>query len=325
MTVKTATEPEASHGAPSDPRKQLLADLAVSERRLALAGISTAVLEAGEGPPVVLLHEPGSFAAQWLQVLPEIARSHRVIAPDLPGHGASDIGDAELDADRVLSWLSELIERTCESPPALVGHLGSGAIAARLAIAQAPPLRSLVLVDSFGLGRFRPAPRFALALFRYVARPSSRTYAALMNRCTVDFASVRAGLGERWDPLQSYTLDRARSADGKAALRVMMRKLAVPAIPPVNLERIVVPVTLIWGRHDPVNPLSVAEAASERYGWPLEVIEKAGDDPPLEQPQAFLRAARPAFAPSVECAGANGRYGLVENHVYREPIEERNE
>ena len=34
----------------------------------------------------------------------------------------------------------------------------------------------------------------------------------------------------------------------------------------------------------------VAEAASERYSWPLHVIEDAGDDPPLEQPEAFLRA-----------------------------------
>jgi pimeloyl-ACP methyl ester carboxylesterase len=117
-----------------------------------------------------------------------------------------------------------------------------------------------------------------------------------MNRCTVDFAGVRAGLGERWDSFESYTLDRARSAEGKAALRVMMRELALPAIPPGELERIAVPVTLIWGRHDPVNPLRVAEAAGERYGWPLEIIEEAGDDPPLEQPQAFLRALRPALA-----------------------------
>jgi pimeloyl-ACP methyl ester carboxylesterase len=296
ITVKTGIEPEASHSAPSGPRARLLAGLAVSERRLALAGISTAVLEAGEGPPVVLLHEPGSFAAQWLHVLPEIARSHRAVAPDLPGHGASDIGDPELDADRVLAWLAELIERTCESPPALLGHLGSGAIATRLAIAQAPPIRSLVLVDSFGLGRFRPAPRFALALFRYVARPTPRTYAGLMNHCTVDFASVRARLGERWDPFESYTIERARSAEGKAALRMVMRELAVPAIPPAELERIAVPVTLIWGRHDPVNRLPVAQAASARYGWPLAVIEGAGDDPPLEQPHAFLGALRPTLA-----------------------------
>jgi pimeloyl-ACP methyl ester carboxylesterase len=297
MTVKTGIVPQPSHNLPSDPRGRLLEGLGVSERRLVLAGISTAVLEAGEGPPVVLLHEPGSFAEQWLHVLPEIARCNRIIAPDLPGHGASNIGHAKLDGDRVLAWLAELIERSCESPPGLLGHLGSGAIAARLAIAQAPRLRSLVLVDSFGLGRFRPAPRFGLALFRYVARPTPKTYAALMNRCTVDFDSVRAGLGERWEPFESYTLDRACSTEGKAALKVVMRELAVPAIPPPELERIGVPVRLIWGRHDPVNRLSVAEAASERYGWPLKIIEGAGDDPPLEQPQAFLRALRPALAP----------------------------
>src|SRR5262249_4003328 len=253
-----------------------------------------------------------------------IASSHRVIAPDLPGHGASDIGDAELDADRVLAWLAELIERTCESAPALLGHLGSGAIATRLAIAQAPPLHSLVLVDSFGLGRFRPAPRFALALFRYVARPTPRTYAALMNHCTVDLAGVRTGLGERWDAFESYTLDRARSAECKAALRLMMRALAVPAISPRELARIAVPVTLIWGRHDPVNRLPVAKAASERYGWPLEVIEEAGDDPPLEQPRAFLCALRPALAFG-ESAKADGLFEVVDSDVYSEPIEERSE
>ena len=43
-----------------------------------------------------------------------------------------------------------------------------------------------------------------------------------------------------------------------------------------------------------MNRLRVAETASKRYGWPLHVIEDAGDDPPLEQPAAFLRALRQA-------------------------------
>jgi pimeloyl-ACP methyl ester carboxylesterase len=42
----------------------------------------------------------------------------------------------------------------------------------------------------------------------------------------------------------------------------------------------------------------VAEAASARYGWPLHVIEDAADDPPIEQPEAFLRALRAALAHS---------------------------
>src|SRR5438093_1468595 len=95
-------------------RARLLVGLAVEEGRLELAGVSTAVLEAGDGPPIVLLHEQGEFAARWMRVIPELARTHRVIAPDLPGHGSSTV-TGELDAERVLAWLDELIERTCPS------------------------------------------------------------------------------------------------------------------------------------------------------------------------------------------------------------------
>ena len=277
-------------------RERILAGAPVTERRLELAAISTAVLEGGEGREVLLLHEPGAFAGQWMRVIPDLVATHRVIAPDLPGHGASEVTEGELDGERVLGWLGELIERTCASPPALVGHLGSGSIAARFAVEHGERLRSLALVDSFGLGKFRPSPWFALALFRYVARPTERTYDGLMQRCTVNYAGVRAEMGERWEAFAAYTLERARAPSGKAALRVLMRDLAVPAIPPTDLGRIDVPTSLIWGRHDPVNRLRVAEAASERYHWPLHVIEHAGDDPPIEQPDAFLRALRATVA-----------------------------
>jgi pimeloyl-ACP methyl ester carboxylesterase len=276
-------------------RKRLLAGIPATERRLELAGVSTAVLEGGKGPPVVLLHEQGEFAAQWVRVIPGLVATHRVVAPDLPGHGASEVSERELSAERVLAWLAELIDSTCTSPPTLVGHMGGGAIAARFAVAHGDRLGRLVLVDSFGLARFRPAPRFAIALMRYVTRPSPRTYEGLMRRCTVDFDDVRHGLADRWEPFEAYSLDRARSPSGKAALRVIMRRLALPVIPPADLARIAVPTALIWGRHDPAMRLRIAEAASARYGWPLHVIEDAGDDPPIEQPEAFLAALHAAL------------------------------
>jgi pimeloyl-ACP methyl ester carboxylesterase len=66
-------------------------------------------------------------------------------------------------------------------------------------------------------------------------------------------------------------------------------------IPPAELARIAVPTTLIWGRHDRQVRLGVAQAANARYGWPLHVIEDAADDPPIEQPEAFLRALHAAL------------------------------
>ena len=49
-------------------------------------------------------------------------------------------------------------------------------------------------------------------------------------------------------------------------------------------------MTLLWGRHDRFVPLSLAEAAAGRLGWPLHVIEDAGHVPHIEQSDAFLEA-----------------------------------
>jgi pimeloyl-ACP methyl ester carboxylesterase len=97
-------------------------------------------------------------------------------------------------------------------------------------------------------------------------------------------------MGERWGLLETYNLDRARSPEASSAMHALMQEFGFPAISPAALERIAVPTTLVWGRHDLATSLAVAEAASQRYGWPLDVIEDAGDDPAMEQPERFLAA-----------------------------------
>ena len=67
------------------------------------------------------------------------------------------------------------------------------------------------------------------------------------------------------------------------------------------------PTTLIWGRHDLATRLAVAEAASERHGWPLHVIEDSADDPPIEQPEAFVGALRTALGTHAGLAAAGFR------------------
>jgi pimeloyl-ACP methyl ester carboxylesterase len=278
----------------TDPRERLLAGIPVAERRLEPAGVSTAVLEGGEGPPLVLLHGPGESAVTWLRVIPELVATHRIVAPDLPAHGESELPDGPLDAERLLAWLGELVEATCDSPPALVGHVLGGAIAARFAIGQGEALDHLVLVDSLGLGRFRPAPRFAATMAGFLARPSERSFERFMRQCSYDLDGLRDQMGERWDPFVAYNLEGARGPQGKAVGRIM-REVGIPRIPAEELERIAVPTTLIWGRQDRANRLRIAERASARYGWQLRVIEDCADDPPRDRPEAFLEALRAAL------------------------------
>ena len=285
-----------------DPRQQLLADLPVTERRLELAGVSTALLEGGDGPPIVLLHGPAANAMHWVRVIPDLATSHRVVVPDLPGHGASKIQDGSLDADRVLAWLDELIERTCSAPPVLVGHAFGGAIEARFAADHDGRLAGLVLVDALGLANFEPAPEFAGALADFFVKPTEHTYDRVWQHCALDLDRLRHSMGERWDQLKAYNLERARTPSVMAAVDSLMKQFGFQAIPSADLARIAVPTSLIWGRHDIATRLEVAEAASARYGWPLHVIEESADDPPIEQPEAFLRALRTALESRTEAA-----------------------
>jgi pimeloyl-ACP methyl ester carboxylesterase len=263
----------------------------VKERRIRLAGISTAVLHGGSGPPVILLHGPSGYAAHWMRVIPELANAHQVVAPDLPGHGSSYASGVPLDAKRVLDWLGELIDRTCTSPPVLVGeHLG-GAIAARFACRHSERIRALVLGDTFGLEAFEPEPKFAQALLTFLSAPSAETHGRLWEHCAFNLPELQKQMSVDWEAFEAYNLDRAQQPTVSAAVHTLMEQFAV-AIPPADLSRIKVPTALIWGRHDRATRLQVAEAASARYGWPLIVIEGAADDPSIEQPAAFLQALR---------------------------------
>ncbi|HEX6070371.1 MAG TPA: alpha/beta hydrolase [Longimicrobiaceae bacterium] len=279
----------------TNPRARLLAGLPVDERRLVLAGIPTAVLDGGTGSPLVLLHGPGESAAKWLRVIPELVKTHHVIAPDLPGHGSSGGSEDALDADQVLAWVGDLIGHTCPSPPILLGHVVGGAIAARFAARHGDRIERLVLVDSLGLAPFRPTPRFALAMVQYLARPTERTYDRFMRQCSYDLDALRRQLGDRWEPFVAYNLRGARPPGSRAVSR-LIRAFGLPRIPPEDLARIAVPTTLIWGRHDRANRLRIAERASARHGWPLHIVEDCADDPARDQPRAFLEALHLALA-----------------------------
>lgn len=277
-------------------RARLIAAAPLSHRREVVAGVTTTIMEGGEGPPVILLHGQGEYWAVWLNVVPDLVRTHHVIVVDLPGHGDSLDVDGKFDAGTVMRWVDELIAATCDAPPVLVGHLIGGAIAARHAVEHSDRLAHLVLVDTMGLAWFRPKLQFAIPMVRFMAKPNATSRDRLFNECFMDFDQVGERFGDAWDDLRDYALDRAQQPENQAALRLLMPRLGVRPIPSDDLAAITVPTTLIHGRHDLQVPLKVAQRASERYGWPLHVIDGARDDPAAEQPDEFARALRSALA-----------------------------
>jgi len=297
-SVRQTTEEAAMPGttATAGFREATIGDLPVAERRYDLAGIPTAVLEGGEGPTAILLHGPGEFAGLWGRVVPDLTETHRVVVPDLPGHGASGRPtDGPLDAERWLAWLRDLVARTCTHPPALVGHLAGGALALRHVI-EGGPAERIVLVDSAGLSFSRPAPSFSAPLARFLAHPTERSRDRFLDRCMYDFDGMRSRLGPRWDPFANYALEGIRAAGARSAVLSFVMAMDMRPIARRDLARIAVPVSMIWGRHDLQNRVRIAESAAARFGWPLEVIEDVRDDPCWERPDAAVAALRAALA-----------------------------
>ena len=127
--------------------------LVVEERRIVVDGLSTHYTTAGEGPPMVLLHSAGDNTLDWQWVMPNLAATHQVYAPDLPGSPDS----ARLAADyspAFFEWfVAAFVDALSIGRATFVGNSLGGFIALRLALCEPARVRALVLVDSAGLGR----------------------------------------------------------------------------------------------------------------------------------------------------------------------------
>lgn len=270
-------------------RTGLLAGLPVAERRLQVAGVSTAILEGGEGPPLILLHggiECGGLV--WGPVVSQLARIHRLVVPDLPGLGESD-PVAHLDATTFNAWFAELLDLTCGDKPTLVAHSLSGGLAAGFAVRYGALLERLVIYGSPAVGPYRPPLGLQLAAIRFGLRPSERNGERLNRWFILDLDRTRDLDRGWWDAFDSYCRSRGTVRHVERSMSHLL-KTQGKQLPAADLERIDVPTSLLWGRHDRAVPLRIGEHADRTFGWPRRVIDDSGHVPHIEQPEAFLRA-----------------------------------
>src|SRR5688572_24341213 len=86
--------------------------------------------DVGEGTPVVLLHSSGMSSMQWRRLKEQLAKSHRVLAPDLIGYGGSApwAGPGDFDHRSDLD-VAEAVAKHAGAPVHLVGHSYGGFLA----------------------------------------------------------------------------------------------------------------------------------------------------------------------------------------------------
>jgi 2-hydroxymuconate-semialdehyde hydrolase len=285
--MRTATDNPPTRS-PTADRELMLAGLDLRGRRERVCGTETAILEAGEGQPLILLHggiECG--AAYWAPVIAALADRYRVLAPDVPGLGESE-PVASLDAASFGRWFGAFVKATCPQPPIVVAHSLLGGLAARFT-ASGADLERLVVYAAPGVARYRMPLRLMVIAGLFSLRPSERAEERFERFALFDLDRSRRRAPEWFAAFSAYNVQQARRPSVKRAMNQVLAA-GKARVDGARLRRIGAPVSLLWGRHDRMVPLVVAERAAADLGWPLHVVEDVAHVPHLEDPGAFVDA-----------------------------------
>lgn len=253
-------------------------------------GIATNYHDHGSGDPVLLIHGSGpgvSAWANWRLTIPELAKRHRVLAPDVLGFGYTErprgaIYDAESWLAHLVGFLDALgLERV-----SVVGNSFGGALALRLATRYPERVDRLVLMGSVGVAfpltpgldavwGYEPSVqnmRRLLDLFAYDPMFATDELAELRHR-----ASVRPGVHEAYSAM--FPSPRQ---DGIHAMTVPEGDIAA-----LDHETLIV-----HGRDDQVIPPSTSERLFELIpNSQMHVFAQCGHWVQIEHAESFSALA----------------------------------
>jgi pimeloyl-ACP methyl ester carboxylesterase len=266
-------------------------------RRTTLHGQELSYLDSGNGPAVLFIHGLLGSHRNWAHLVDALDTRHRVVAPDLIGHGASakPMGDYSLGAHA--ATLRDLLDHLGIARVTLVGHSLGGGIAMQFCYLFPDRVERLVLVSSGGLGRS------VSPLLRSATLPGADWVLALAasgwvrNRAEAVGGTLRrlgvrpsADLTEGWLGFSSLG-----EAETRRAFLATARAVIDPGGQTVTAHdhlpmAIAVPTLVVWGTRDRMIPAWHATTAQQAIaGSRVELFEGAGHFPHLEQPERFAR------------------------------------
>jgi pimeloyl-ACP methyl ester carboxylesterase len=253
-----------------------------------IRGVRSRYFVGGEGPPLVLVHGLGGAAVNFTLLAPLLARRHRVLIPDLPGHGRSEPFEQADGLTDYAAYIGDLAEREGMFPGPVVGYSMGGVIALRLAVSRPAEVTALALVAAAGIvsvtrraeiwlgitGALHPAQIMTRFRGTFARRPRLRWLPfGLWGAVDPPALDPEGVLGFLEGPSQHTDVGTA----GRALLQDDPRP---------DLERVQCPVVLLWGSRDRLVPLADGFEYARRLRAPIRVLPAAGHLLVGEQPHA---------------------------------------
>ena len=264
----------------------------LEERRAEVGGASLRYFVGGSGPPLVLVHGLAGAAANWVELAPLLARRHRLLIVELPGHGGSEPLPAAPTLDPYADCVVELARLEGLLPAPLVGHSLGGAVALRAAERHPGEVAAVVLLAAAGISSARKTfegsvtyallgrPGRAVAPFRkLIARAPWARWLVFGHWQVDDPPALSAAATEGFLSGPALHSDVRQAAQ---ALRAGDERF--------GLDRVRCPCLCVWGANDRMVPLGDGFDYARRLGAPLRVIAGCGHLLIGERPGACAHA-----------------------------------
>jgi pimeloyl-ACP methyl ester carboxylesterase len=221
--------------------------------------------EAGEGPPLLLLHGSGPGVTGWRNYrgnLAVFAEHFRTLVLEFPGFGVSDPTDQHpmvAAPAAVLRFLDGLGLQQVD----VIGNSMGGIVATQVAAAHPDRIRRLVTIGGIGRNIFSPGPGEGIKLLvEFTEEPTRERLVQWLHSMVYDPAVVTEELiEERWaQATDPETLASARRMYGRAAMEARNAAAARSDAPPywAMLHKIQARTLITWGRDDRVSPMDMA-------------------------------------------------------------------
>jgi len=264
------------------------------ERELEWRGTRLRYAVGGDGPALVLVHGLGGTIENWCALAPPLAARHRVVVPDLPGHGRSAPLPEARDVDALAEAVIGIAEAEAVREAVWIGHSLGGVVGLRAAALRPPAVRGLVLAAAAGIGSGSRGAQVTLAVLS-VARPG-RLIAPYRHAWAQSRLGRRAAFG--WwgaaDPdglapelAEAFLVGPAHHTDTRQAGRALL-----VTDPRIELDRVACPCLCLWGASDNWVRVEDGIEYARRMRAPLRTIAGCGHLLIGERPDACLAAIR---------------------------------
>jgi pimeloyl-ACP methyl ester carboxylesterase len=261
-------------------------------RELETGGTRLAYAVGGDGTRLVLVHGLGGTIENWRALAPALAARHRVLVPDLPGHGGSSLLSEAPDVDALANAVLEIADAEEIRRAVWVGHSLGGLVALRAAVLRPDVVRGVVLAAAAGIGSATRGARVTLAVLgaarpgRLIA-PHRHTWAnsRLGRRTAFGWWGVADPPALEPELAEAFLVGPAHHVDTRQAGRALL-----VSDPRAELDRVSCPCLCLWGASDNWVRLEDGIEYARRLRAPLRTIAGCGHLLIGERPDACLAA-----------------------------------